>query len=460
MFKKLIGDRRFYKSILAIAVPVMIQNGITNFVNLLDNVMVGRIGTEAMSAVSIVNNLIFVFNLLIFGAVSASGIYTAQYHGSRDMEGVRYTFRFKLYSVLAACILGVSIFVVFKEPLISLYLHESDSTGDLALAMKLAKDYLGVMLAGLLPFALSQVYASTLRETKNTVLPMLTSIVAVLVNFVFNYILIFGKLGAPALGVKGAALATVMSRFVELFLLVIITHLRSGKYTFAKGVYRSPRVPTALVKQITVKGIPLIANEVMWAGGLAVMSYCYSLRGIDVVAALNISSTVNNLFNVVYIALGSSIGIIVGALLGAGKIEEAIDTDRKIIAFSVMCSTGMGLLLASVSGIIPLMYNTTLEVRGLATFMIVTVACLMPFGAFFHASYFTLRSGGKVLITMLLDSFYMWIVVVPFSLILSKFTDLNIFLLYPLCQGLDVIKAVFGFYLLKKSKWANKLVSE
>ena len=453
-----IGDRNFYKSILIIAIPIMIQNGITNFVNLLDNVMVGQIGTEAMSAVSIVNNLIFVFNLLIFGAVSASGIYTAQFHGSKDEKGVKYTFRIKLISAILACALGITVFTALKEQLISFYLHDSSSSGDLALTMSLAKEYMTVMLFGLIPFAFSQVYASTLRETEKTFLPMITSVVAVLTNFVFNYILIFGKLSAPALGVKGAAIATVISRFVELVLLVGVTHICHKKYYFIKGVYRSFYVPVKLVRDIAVKGIPLIANEVMWAAGLAVISSSYSLRGLDVVAALNISSTINNLFSVVYIALGSSIAIIVGKLLGASKFEEARDTDRKMIAFSVACSTFLGVILIAVSKFIPLMYNTTDEVRGLATYMIITVACMMPFCAFVHASYFTLRSGGRVMITILLDSCYMWAVSVSVAVVLARYTSLDITLMYPICQGLDVLKCLFAAYLLRHTNWVKQLV--
>ncbi len=458
--RKYIGDKKFYKMVLLIAVPIMIQNGITNFVSLLDNVMVGQLGTEAMSAVSIVNNLIFVFYLLIFGAISSAGIFTAQYHGYNDVQGVKYTFRFKFIIITVASFAALAVFGLGGDTLISMFLHESESGSDLELTLSYAREYLNVMLIGLLPYAVSQAYASTLRETGKTVLPMVASICAVVTNFVLNYILIFGKFGAPALGVNGAAIATVISRFAEMAILVVWTHVNVGKCPFIKGAYRSPYMPKALTKNIIVRGLPLLFNELMWSAGITLTTQCYSTRGLDVVAALNISTTINNVFNVVYLALGSSIAIIVGNLLGAAKLDEAKDTDRKMIAFSIMCSVGMGILLTAFSGVIPLMYNTTDEVRGLATFMMIVLACVMPFGAFAHGAYFTLRSGGRVMITMLFDSVYMWVVVIPTAFILSRATDISIFWLYPICQGLEILKAFFGAIILKKCNWVRQLVGK
>lgn len=460
MLKKFIGDRKFYKMVLLIAVPIMIQNGITNFVNMLDNVMVGQLGTEAMSAVSIVNNLLFVFNLMVFGAISSAGIFTAQYHGHGDAEGVRNTFRAKLIIVGIACTAGICVFIFAHDPLISLFLHDSSSEGDLVLTLSEAKRYLFIMIVGLVPYAISQTYASTLRETGQTIVPMMASIFAVLTNFVLNYVLIFGHLGIPALGVRGAALATVISRFAELAILIIWTHRHAARCPFISGAYSSLRIPASLTKRIVTKGLPLIFNELFWASAVTFVTQCYSTRGLDVVVALNISTTLNNIFNIVYIALGSSIAIVVGNQLGAGKLEEAKDTDRKMITFSVLCSLGMGILLVAVSPFIPLLYNTTDAVRDLATYMMWVIAAVMPFSAFSHASYFTLRSGGLVYLTLLFDLVYMWVVVVPVAFVLSRFTTLSIVALYPICQGLEILKMAFGLVLIKKANWARQLVGD
>ena len=204
--KRWVGSRAFYRTLLAVMIPILIQNGITNFINLLDNVMVGQVGTEQMSGVSIVNQLIFVFNLCVFGAISGAGIFGAQFYGKGDHDGVRYTFRFKLIVALALYVLATLILLCFGEELIGFYLHEGSETGDLALTLESAKAYLSILLVGLLPFTVTQIYASTLREIGHTVPPMAAGIAGVLVNLTLNYVLIFGKLGAPAMGVSGAAL--------------------------------------------------------------------------------------------------------------------------------------------------------------------------------------------------------------------------------------------------------------
>lgn len=459
IIKKYIGDKAFYKHVFAVSLPIMIQNGITNLVNLLDNIMVGRLGTEAMSGVSIVNQFIFIFNLLIFGAISAAGIFTAQYYGLGDDEGIRHTFRFKFLINLAAGIIGVAVFFAFSEELINLFLHDSENVGNLALTMEYGKQYLFVMLIGLVPYAISQVYASTMRETGDTVMPMIASFAAVGINFVLNIILIFGYLGAPAMGVRGAAIATVISRFAELLVLVIYSHLKKDKFPYLVGAYKSFKIPVKLFKIITVKGIPLMLNEFFWAVAMTMRNQCYSTRGLDVVAAQNISATMFNLLSVVYISLGTAIAIIVGALLGAGKLDEAKDADRKLLAFSVFCGICVGLILIISSLFFPSIYETTDEVRALASYMMVISALTMPFSAFANAAYFTLRTGGKVMITILFDSFYMWTVVIPITAGFAYLTNVGIFALFAIGQGVDTFKVIFGTVLLKRGSWLKTLVS-
>ncbi|MBQ8094092.1 MAG: polysaccharide biosynthesis C-terminal domain-containing protein, partial [Clostridia bacterium] len=282
-----IGDRAFYRRLMHIAFPVMLQNGITNFVSLLDNIMVGAVGTEQMTGVSIVGQLLFVFYLCIFGGLSGAGIFTSQYYGRSDVEGVRSTFRYKCWLALIIFAGAMGIFVCFGDSLIALYLHEGGETGDIALTAEYGRRYLDVMLWGLLPFAMQQVYATTLRETGETMLPMKAGIVAILVNFCFNYILIFGHFGAPALGSVGAAIATVLSRYVECLIIMIWAHTHTDKAAFMRGIYSRLTVPLNLAKQISVKGLPLLVNEALWSSGMAAVTQCYSIFGLAVVAGLN-----------------------------------------------------------------------------------------------------------------------------------------------------------------------------
>ena len=456
--KKYVGDRAFYRVVLGVAIPMMIQNGITNLVNLLDNVMVGSISTEAMSGVSIVNQFIFVFNLLVFGAVSAAGIFTAQYHGSGDVEGVRHTFRFKFIITALVGALSVLVFALYSEPMIRMFLHSGSIEGDLELTLAHGQDYLLIMLAGLIPYTVAQAYASTMRETGETVVPMVASAAAVFTNFVLNCILIFGLFGLPALGVMGAAIATVVSRGVELGILLWWGYTHKQRCPYLEGALHSLYLPPVLFGRIMAKGLPLMLNEFFWAAAITFRNQCYSTRGLDVVAAQNISTTIVNLFSVVYLSLGASIAIVVGNELGAGKLEKARDSARKMMAFSIFCACLMALLLVVTSILFPRLYNVGTEVRSLATFMILISAALLPFGAYAHAAYFTLRSGGLVAVTLLFDSVYMWVLVAPLVLVLSRFTDMNIHWLFIAGQSVEIVKCIFGFVLLDKINWARQLV--
>ena len=260
-FRYFFGDRAFYAKALAVAVPIMIQNGITNFVNLLDNVMVGSVGTDPMSAVAIVNKLIFVYNLCLFGGCAGVGIFTAQFYGKGDYDGVKKTFRLKLITNLTLLAAALAVFTFAGESLIQLFLNEGSETANLAETLIYAKQYLAIILIGIIPQAFTEGYASTLRETEHTKLPMKAGVCAIVTNLVLNYILIFGHFGAPKLGVQGAAIATVISKFVELTVIIIAVHRKKSKYSFLHGVYRSFSVPLSLIKTILPKSLPLLINE-------------------------------------------------------------------------------------------------------------------------------------------------------------------------------------------------------
>ncbi len=458
-FRRYIGDRAFYGKLFRVLLPILVQNVISNFVSLLDNIMVGQVGTEPMSGVAIVNQLLFVFNLCIFGGLAGVGIFTAQYYGKGDDEGVRHTFRAKLYVALGAFAAFALLFLLAGETLIGLFLHEGREALDLAATLRSGREYLRVMLLQMLPFAVCQVYAGTLRETGETVLPMKAGIIAVFVNLVCNYILIFGKLGLPALGVVGAAIATVLARLVECSIMVVWTHRHRERNPFIAGAYRSLRVPGALARRIVRLGTPLLVNEVLWSAGMTTLNQCYSVRGLEVVSAMNISSTVSNLFFCAFFATGSAISILIGQLLGAGELERAVDEDRKLIAFSVALSVAVGTLMVCVSPLIPEIYNTTPGVKALACTLLYVSAAAMPMNAYTNSCYFTLRSGGKTIITFLFDSAFLWCLSVPAAFVLTRLTALPIVPLYIAVYSLDLIKCGTGFYLVRKRKWVNNIVS-
>lgn len=462
MFKRYIGDKAFYRSVFAVALPIIIQNGITTFVSLLDNVMVGQVGTLQMSGVSVINQLMMVFNISLFGACSGAGIFTAQFHGSCNHDGIRHTFRFKMLSCLAMAVLSIGLLLSAGDSLIGLYLQGKGDPADAAATLGFGMDYLKVMLWGLVPFAMTNAYASTLRECGKTILPMVGGVAAVFVNLILNYTLIFGHFGAPAMGVQGAALATVISRYAELAIVAGWTHLHAKSTPFIQGAYRSAYIPGALLKKILIKGTPLLVNEFMWSTGMAFLNQCYSTCGLDVVAATNISSTISNLASVVFLAMGSTAGIIMGQMLGANRPEADIrDTNRKLLATGVASGVFFAAIMASVSGVFPLLYNTTPEVRALATRLILLCSAIwMPLHAYLNPVYFTIRAGGKTLVTFFYDSGFLWLAMIPLAYVLSRFTDISILPLYAICNLVESVKCIIGATLLRKGAWMQNLAAK
>ena len=458
--KRYIGNRAFYRKLFTVMLPILIQNLITNFVSLLDNIMVGQVGTEPMSGVAIVNQLFFVFCLCIFGGLAGPGIFTAQFFGKGDDEGVRYTMRVKLYVALGAVLVFGALLIRFGDTLIGLFLHEGEEGLDLAATLGYGKSYLNVMLWQMIPFAACQLYASTLREAGETVRPMKAGVIAVFVNLCFNYILIFGKLGFPAMGVVGAAIATVIARVVECAIVITWPYRHPERCPYVKGAFRSLAVPGALFRQIAVMGLPLLVNELLWSGGMTTLNQCYSLRGLEVVSAFNISSTSSNLFFCAFLAMGNAIAIIVGQLLGAGELEKARDDDRKLIAFSVALSVAVGGLMALASPLLPRMYNTTEGVRQLAVRLLLIGAALMPLHAFANSCYFTLRSGGKTIITFVFDSVFTWLLSIPAAFFLSRCTSLPILPMYAAVEALNIFKCILGLALVRSGRWVVNLVGE
>lgn len=457
--ERMFGDRDFYAQVVAVVVPIIIQNTVSNVVSLLDNVMVGRVGTLQMSAVAIVNQLLFVFNLCIFGGLAGAGIFATQYAGAHDDKGVRDCFRVKWMIALSMLACALIVLIAFPKRLIGMYLAQETAQADAAATLGFGMDYLTVMLWGLLPFGVSQVYASTLREVGETRLPMFASVAAILVNLVFNYFLIFGKCGFPELGVTGAAIATVLSRYVETAVIMVYTHMKSHHFGFIRGAYRSLRVPKPLMISILRRGTPLLVNEFLWSSGMAVLLQCYSVRGLDVVAACNIATTVSNLFKVVFLSMGNAVAIMVGQALGANDIERAKNCTWRLMTLSVGSNLIMATLLALFAPAIPNIYNTEPHVRQIATQLIYVVAVMMPAYSFSHCCYFTLRSGGKTIITFLFDSVFTWCVNVPAAWLLAYKTGLGIVPLYFGVQALEMVKVVVGFVLVKKGVWIHNIVA-
>lgn len=457
--RKFIGDRRFYRMLIAICLPIILQQFVTSLVGLLDNIMVGRIGNDEMIGVSLANQLIFIFNLAIFGSLSGAAIYATQYYGAQQKEGYQETFRFKWLIVLVISLVFMAVFFFFKEGLISAFINSSEEDySNPAKVLESGKLYLDLMLIGLLPFAIKEIYATSLREMKETLVPMISGVIAIFINLILNYILIFGHLGAPKMGVSGAAIATIISRFVEMFIVIIYTHVKRKKFSFLNDVYKRPIVRFSSIKKFILKTFLLLSNETLWSIGLTMIMQAYSVRGLDVIGALNIANTVNNVFIVVGTSLGNATAIILGNLIGAQEFAEAKSASYKILFSSIVVTAIFSLFEVLVGFFVPDIYNTSPEIKALAFKFIIICSIFRVPNSFNTCAYFTLRAGGKILLTMLFDSLFIWLVRVPASFILSYLTGVSILWLYIIVEGLEASKAIVGYILVDKGIWLNQII--
>ena len=458
--KKFIGSKGFYKMVLTMVIPMILQMMVTNLVSLIDNIMVGRLGTEPMSGVSIVNQFIFVFNVTVFGAVAGPSIFGAQFFGKGDHEGQKHTFRFRLLVCAAIIVIAALLFLSFGSPLISLFISKESEAEQASEILSSGMDYLKIIIIGLIPFGIGQAYSSVIRECGSTKAPMAAAMSAVGLNVFLDWCLIFGKLGFPAMGVKGAAWATVTAKAAEALVVIIWAHTHHEKNKYIVGLYRGFHIPARLMADITKKGIPMLVNEFLWSLGMSVVMQCYSVRSTDVVAARNISSTMSNLFNSVYIQMGACIAIIVGAKLGADKLKEARDTDNKLLFFAVAAAAAIGLITLPLAPVFPLLYNTEENVRSLATYMIVIQSFAMPLWSYTNACYFTLRSGGKTGITFLFDFGFTWLIMIPLAAVLAYFTELDIRIIFAVVTFSEIIKVFIGYFMVRSDIWINNIVKD
>jgi len=296
------------------------------------------------------------------------------------------------------------------------------------------------------------------------------SVIAILTNLVLNFLLIYpvrelNVFGATftmwgaGWGVRGAAVATVIARFVEMLFVLIYAHAHQERYIFLKGAFRNGYVPLSLLKKIAVTGTPLMLNEVLWSLGMTFINQCYSTRGMTALAALNITSTAWNLFCIIMFAMGNAVSIMVGQCLGKGDVKGARDTDNKLLFITAVSHIVLGLMLAGMAGIIPHWFAVTDETKNLAAQTLVIAGLALPIHAFLHATYFTIRSGGKTFITFLFDSVYTWCVPAVLAFVLSRYTQADVVLMYFCIQFIDVAKLIIGLLMLRSDFWANDLTA-
>ncbi|XMB86889.1 MATE family efflux transporter [Mycoplasmatota bacterium WC44] len=450
MLQKFIGNKKFYKNLLTIVLPIAIQQLITASVQLVDNVMVGSLGESTISAVAVTNQMFFVLILLVFGIVGGAGIYTAQYFGSKDYDKLKQTYRFKV--IFCLILAGISTLIVsFYGENIIRFFTDSQETIDLG------KSYLSIVRFTIIPMFLSIALSSTFREIAMPKLPMVASLAAIFVNTILNYVLIFGNFGFPQLGIVGAAYATLIARCVELVILLFL--VKSKGQVFSSSIANLLKVEKAVLSSIFIVALPMMLNEVLWALGQTAFLKAYSTRGDIALAAFNISNTISQLVFVVFAAMSTAIAVMVGNTLGANELEEAKENSIKLLAFSVFVSFVSGLFLIVGSFFIPDIYNVADVTKEIVSFNLKVNGLFIPLYAFNAGIFFVLRAGGDTKSALIMDALFMWVVSVPIALALAYLTKIDVRYMFLLVQCTEIIKLLFSSNRYKKGYWIKNLAA-
>jgi putative MATE family efflux protein len=446
--RSFIGDKNFYKKLMAISMPIVLQQLLTSSLQLIDNLMVGSLGELAIGSVSVVNQLYFVIILITFGALAGAGIFTSQYFGSKNFVMLKQTFRFKLIVALLLVFLSIFVFSVFGETLMRFF-TENDITISGGL------DYLKIVKWSMLPWAFSVAISTTFREIGITKPLLKVTLVAIITNTLLNYLLIFGNFGFPELGIEGAAYGTLISRFVE-FILMLVLLIKKGKIfnTSLKDIFK---IDSLVLKAIIIMAIPLLLNEFFWSMGQTMFLQSYSTRGDFALAAMNITNAISQLVFVTFGGIATGIAVMVGNTLGDNRIAEAKDNAKKVIAFAVAFAVLTGTVLFVLSFFILELYDVEIETKIIAARNIRINAIFIPVFSFNVSIYFTLRSGGDTKSTMIMDSGYMWLVQVPVVFILARVTNLNVVMLFLIVQLLELPKSMIAMSRYRKEHWLKNL---
>ena len=448
------GPASFYATALKIAIPVMAQMLIQNLVSLIDNFMVAGLGDVKMSGVNICGQIIFVFMVFMNTICMAGGIFLTQFSGAKDKDGMRQSFCFKLWmGLFVVAIFSFACFVIPRQ-ILSLMVR-GNSQAELILDQ--GEKYMRIMGFMGIPWMLSAMISSSLREIGRVKVPLVISIIATCVNTICNWILIYGNLGAPRLEVRGAAIATVIARSVEA--LIFIGWMLKNKPDFAIRLLDLIRINFRLFGQILKKAWMIMLSEMVWAIAETITTALYNGRGgADVVSGMSSSFAISNLFFVAFSGIITSTGVIIGKDLGAGELNKAREEKVWLLNGSKIFGlffTGVGLLCML---LVPVVFrNLSLNAQSICRHMVLVMAIYMPAWVYINGQFAVSRAGGDTMMGMLVDGIGNLGVVIPGIFLLAKCTTVGPVIMYAIIKFVEVPKIMIAHFWLKKEKWVVNL---
>lgn len=444
-------DRIFFKNLLILAIPIILQNLIGASLNLLDNLMIGSLGENAIASTGIANQYYMLYYNTTNGIVMGAGIFMAQYWGKKDVKSIYKFMGISLLFSLITAILFVLGGVFFSENIMGIFTKEM-------IVSDLGKNYLAAVAPSYIFTSISLSYAMALRSAGYTKIPMYASLIGLIFNGVLNYIFIFGKFGIPALGVTGAALGTTVARFMEMSFIIHTIYIRD-KNIIAGKINEMFVFSKDLVNKFIKTATPVVFNDVMWIAGITVYFIAYSKLGTNATATMQISNTINNAFNIFAIGIAIASSIVIGNKIGAGKEKEAKEVAIKINIFGVFLGIIIGAIFFIASPFIPLMFKITPETKANVITVLKIMSILVPVRFFGIVQIIgVLRGGGDVVYAILVELIAVWGIGVPLSFIGAVYLDYPITIVYALTCLEEPFKMLSTIPRLLSGKWIRNLV--
>lgn len=442
-------DRDFLSIMLKLALPIIIQNLITSSLNMVDTVMVGKLGEVEIAAVGIANQYFFFFNMILIGLCGGCSVFISQYWGKKDFSNIKKMLGLGLVSVGAASVIFMAVGFISPERIISLFNKDLE-------VIRLGGQYLSIVLFSYIFTGITFVYSYSLRSIGNTVVPLVVNVAALLCNVFFNYAFIFGKFGAPALGVEGDAIATLIARVVETIVIVFLVYKGNGVLAAKLRDFKDLNV--AFFKRSYKIILPVLLNDILWGMASIMYSVVYGRMGTGAIASVQICNTVSNMFMVVTFGMVNAASIMIGNSIGEDKEDQAVDYSKKFMEISVVVSIVLGLILAVTAPFILNLFNVSDDVRRSTLIMLYIVALIFVvrfLGLVIIVGI--LRGAGDARSALIIEGVTMWFIGVPLTIMGAFLFKLPVHMVYALAILEEVAKFILAFKRLKSRKWINNV---
>ena len=445
---------RFYRSALTIAVPIMLQQLIQNMVSLIDNFMVSGLGDISMSGVNVAGQILFIFMVFVNTICMSGGIFMTQFFGAKDSEGMKQAFRFKLLTGLAAVVPYFLVCVVFPRKLLSFMLIGNTQAEQI---LDEAVKYIRLMFWMGVPMTISMCIASSLRDMGRVRIPLVVTIIATLTNTIFNWILIYGHLGFPRLGVEGAAIATVIARSVE-FIIFIVIYARI-RPDFAFNPLKFFHINRKLFCEILKKGALVLFCEMVWVSSETVTTAIYNGRGgADVVSGMASSFAIANLFFIAFGGIYNATAVIIGKTLGSGELEKAREQKTWLLSGAAVFGTIMMAFGFATTFLVPVVFGRlSASAISICRSMVILMSFFMPVWVYMNSQQAIARAGGDTAMGAYTDAAITIFVMIPLVLCLGILTKISPVKLILCVKLLDLVKLVVFHIWQKKERWLKNL---